>query len=118
MAAFKAVLLEGTEIVFIVLAVGARPGLLLPSAMGAAAATVLVLAIGLLLHKPLSKVPENSLKFVVGSILTGFGVFWSGEGLGVNWPGGDWTILALVALYGLAGLALAMALRGRRLKAA
>ena len=79
---------------------------------------VLVLAIGLLLHKPLSKVPENSLKFVVGSILTGFGVFWSGEGLGVNWPGGDWTILALVALYGLAGLALAMALRGRRLKAA
>lgn len=118
MAAFKAVLLEGTEIVFIVLAVGARPGLLLPSAMGAAAATVLVLAVGLVLHRPLSQVPENSLKFIVGSILTGFGVFWSGEGLGLDWPGGDWAIPGLVALYGLAGLILAMVLRGRRLEAA
>lgn len=112
-AAFKAVLLEGTEVVFIVLAVGARPGLLIPSALGAVAATVLVLAAGLALHRPLSKVPENTLKFIVGSILTGFGVFWCGEGLGVAWPFGDWTIVLLIALYGLAGLLLAAALRGR-----
>ena len=118
MAAFKAVLLEGTEVVFIVLAVGARPGLLLPSALGAVAATVLVLLAGLILHKPLSKIPENSMKFAVGAILTGFGVFWSGEGLGVDWPGGDWAILALVGLYGLAGLGLAAMLRGRQTRVA
>jgi uncharacterized membrane protein len=118
LAAFKAVLLEGTEVVFIVLAVGARPGLLVPSALGAVAATVMVLAAGLVLHKPLSKIPENSMKFVVGAILTGFGVFWSGEGLGIDWPGGDWSILGLVGLYGLVGLGLAFALRGRAAKAA
>ena len=118
MAAFKAVLLEGTEVVFIVLAVGARPGLLLPSALGAVAATVLVLLAGLILHKPLSKIPENSMKFAVGAILTGFGVFWSGEGLGVDWPGGDWAILALVGLYGLAGLGLAAMLHDRQTRVA
>jgi uncharacterized membrane protein len=113
MAAFKAVLLEGTEVVFIVLAVGARPGLLLPSALGAAAACVTVLAVGVMLHRPLSKVPENSMKFVVGALLTGFGVFWCAEGLGAPWPGGDWAILGLVTLYLAAGLALAAWVRGR-----
>jgi uncharacterized membrane protein len=90
LAAFKAVLLEGTEVVFIVLAVGARPGLLAPAALGAAAACVLVLTIGALLRRPLTRVPENTLKFLVGGLLTGFGVFWSCEGLGAPWPGGDW----------------------------
>ena len=113
MAAFKAVLLEGTEVVFIVLAVGARPGLLLPSALGAAAACVVVMAAGLALHRPLSRVPENAMKFVVGALLTGFGVFWCAEGLGAPWPGGDWAILGLVAIYLAAGLALASFVRGR-----
>lgn len=113
MAAFKAVLLEGTEVVFIVLAVGARPGLLLPSAVGAAAACVAVLGVGVFLHRPLSKVPENAMKFVVGGLLTGFGTFWCAEGLGAPWPGGDWAILGLVALYLASGLALAAFVRGR-----
>lgn len=105
LAAFKAVLLEGTEVVFIVLAVGARPGLLAPAALGAAAACALVLAVGVLLRRPLTRVPENTLKFLVGGLLTGFGVFWSCEGLGAPFPGGDWAILALVAFYLVAGLA-------------
>ncbi|MDQ2859906.1 MAG: hypothetical protein M3T55_04100 [Pseudomonadota bacterium] len=109
--AFKAVLLEGTEVVFIVLAVGARPGLLVPAAIGAAAACVLVLGLGLAVRRPLAKIPENSLKFLVGGMLTGFGTFWCCEGLGVPWPGGDWAILGLVALYLAAGLALSVTLR-------
>jgi uncharacterized membrane protein len=116
--AFKAVLLEGTEVVFIVLAIGARPGLLVPASMGAAAACVLVLAAGVELRAPLSKIPENSLKFMVGAMLTGFGVFWCCEGLGAPWPGGDWAILGLVALYLAAGLALAGFVRGRIAKVA
>lgn len=117
-AAFKAVLLEGTEVVFIVLAVGAKPGLLLPSAIGAAAACVLVLIAGVMAHAPLSKVPENTLKFIVGGLLTGFGVFWVCEGLGVPWPGGDWAIPGLVAFYMAAGAGLSVMVRGRRTKAA
>ena len=117
-AAFKAVLLEGTEVVFIVLAVGAKPGLLLPAALGAAAAAVLVLSLGVLVHAPLTKVPENTLKFIVGGLLTGFGVFWVCEGLGVPWPGGDWAIPGLVAFYMAAGAGLSVMVRGRRTKAA
>jgi len=86
-AAFKAVLLEGAEVVFIVLALGARPGLLAPAALGAAAACVLVLTIGAAVHRPLSTIPENTLKFAVGSMLSGFGVFWCCEGLGAPWAG-------------------------------
>ncbi len=117
-AAFKAVLLEGTEVVFIVLAVGARPGLLVPSAIGAAAACVLVLGLGVIVHAPLSKVPENTLKFIVGGLLTGFGVFWCCEGLGAPWPGGDWAIPGLILLYLIAGWAMARAVRTRSAGAA
>jgi Ca2+/H+ antiporter, TMEM165/GDT1 family len=109
--AFKAVLLEGTEVVFIVLAVGARPGLLAPAAIGAAAACLAVLGLGLAIRKPLAKIPENGLKFLVGGMLTGFGVFWCCEGLGAPWPGGDWAILGLVSFYLAAGAALAAAVR-------
>ncbi|MGI8841937.1 MAG: hypothetical protein ACR2F8_14330 [Caulobacteraceae bacterium] len=109
--AFKAVLLEGTEVVFIVLAVGARPGLLAPAAIGAVAACVAVLGLGLAVRKPLAKIPENSLKFLVGGMLTGFGVFWCCEGLGAPWPGGDWAILGLVALYLSTGATLGAILR-------
>ncbi len=109
--AFKAVLLEGTEVVFIVLAVGARPGLLAPAVVGAAGACLAVLGLGLAVRKPLAKIPENSLKFLVGGMLTGFGVFWCCEGLGAPWPGGDWAILGLVALYLAAGAALGVTVR-------
>jgi Ca2+/H+ antiporter, TMEM165/GDT1 family len=57
---------------------------------------VLVLAIGALMHKPLSRVPENTLKFVVGIMMCAYGTFWTGEGIGVEWPGGDWALLILV----------------------
>ncbi|MDA1311092.1 MAG: TMEM165/GDT1 family protein [Proteobacteria bacterium] len=110
-AAFKAVLLEGLEVVFIVIAVGAGPGLLWPAAIGALAACVLVLAVGVIVHRPLSRVPENTLKFSVGVMLSAFGVFWTGEGLGVEWPGHDLALLALVAVFLLAGLAMAALLR-------
>ncbi len=96
-AAFKAVLLEGIEVVFIVIATGARPGMLPFAAIGALIACVAVLVIGLLVHKPLSTVPENTLKFVVGLMLTAFGIFWVGEGIGTEWPGAD---LSLIGIFG------------------
>jgi len=82
LTAFKAVLLEGLEVVFIVIAVGAGHGLLWPASLGALAACVVILATGIAVHKPLAKVPENTLKFGVGVMLSAFGVFWTGEGLG------------------------------------
>lgn len=104
MTAFKAVLLEGLEVAFIVMAVGAGRGLLLPAGLGALAACILVLLVGAVLHRPLARVPENTLKFGVGVMLSAFGVFWTGEGLGVGWPGGDLTLLPFAALFLAAGL--------------
>ena len=98
LAAFKAVLLEGVEVVFIVIAVGAGHGLIIYAGLGALAAFLLVLAIGLVVHRPLSRVPENTLKFAVGLMLTSFGVFWTGEGLGAEWPGADLALLAIFAI--------------------
>ena len=102
--AFKAVLLEGLEVVFIVIAVGAGRGLLLPASLGALAACIVVLSIGAAVHRPLSRVPENSLKFGVGVMLASFGVFWTGEGLGIAWPGQDLALLFFAALFLAAGL--------------
>ena len=102
--AFKAVLLEGLEVVFIVIAVGAGRGLLIPAAFGALAACALVLAAGIIIHRPLSRVPENTLKFGVGVMLSAFGVFWTGEGLGIAWPGQDLALLLFAALFLAAGL--------------
>ena len=110
-AAFKAVLLEGLEVVFIVIAVGAGRHLIGPASLGAGAALALVLIAGLLVHRPLSRVPENTLKFGVGIMLSSFGSFWTGEGLGISWPGGDLMLIAIVALFLLAGLTIASALR-------
>jgi uncharacterized membrane protein len=104
LASFQAVLLEGLEVVFIVLAVGAGRGLVVPASIGALAAFAAVMAIGLLVRKPLAKVPENTLKFAVGVMLSALGVFWTSEGLGAPWPGDDW------ALFGLAGTFLVVAL--------
>ena len=111
LTAFKAVLLEGLEVVFIVIAVGSGRGLLWPAAAGALAACMVILAIGILVHKPLARVPENTLKFGVGVMLSAFGVFWTGEGLGVPWPGQDLALLVFAAVFLCAGLATASILR-------
>lgn len=105
--AFKAVVLEGLEVVFVVIAVGAGRGLLWPASVGALAACVLVVAVGLVVHRPLARVPENTLKFGVGIMLSAFGVFWTGEGLGVSWPGGDLILLGFGLAFLGAGVALA-----------
>lgn len=104
-AAFKAVLLEGIEVVFIVIATGAgHEGMLGYASLGALAACLLVLIIGLFVHKPLSKVPENTLKFVVGLMLTAFGIFWVGEGIGTHWPGADLILIPIFALLAIFSL--------------
>jgi uncharacterized membrane protein len=94
--AFKAVTLEGLEVIFIVIAAGAG-GMLVPATAGAAVAGALVILAGLALHRPLARVPENTLKFGVGLLLSAFGVFWIGEGLGSPWPGEDLSLFALLA---------------------
>ena len=112
LASLKAVVLEGLEVVFIVIAVGAGRGLMIPASIGAIAACVLVAGIGLAVHHPLARVPENTLKFAVGVMLSAFGVFWIGEGLGVPWPGEDVAIIAFAALFLLVALvAVALARR-------
>jgi uncharacterized membrane protein len=102
---FKAVLLEGLEVVFIVIAVGAAGQALLPASVGALAAFVLVVLLGLALHRPLARVPENSLKFAVGVLLSAFGIFWIGEGIGFAWPGGDLVLFVLIGGFLAAALA-------------
>ena len=98
--AFKITMVEGIEVVFIVIAIGAAGhDLLLPASAGALAALLVVLLLGLLLHRPVASIPENTLKLVVGVLLTGFGTFWVGEGMGLSWPGADWSVLALLAGY-------------------
>lgn len=98
--AFKITMVEGIEVVFIVIALGAAGGgLLVPASVGAMAALLLVVALGLVLHKPVSTIPENTLKFTVGLLLTVFGAFWVGEGAGFAWPGDDWVLLGLFVLF-------------------
>jgi uncharacterized membrane protein len=113
LASFKAVVLEGLEVVFIVIAVGAGRGQLIPASLGALAACTVVAVAGLAVHRPLARVPENTLKFAVGVMLSAFGVFWTGEGLGVAWPGEDLAIVAFAALFLVTALA-AVALAHRR----
>ena len=115
LTAFKAVVLEGLEVIFIVIALGAaNQSMLLAASLGAAAAFVLVLIAGAALHKPLSRVPENMLKFGVGVMLSAFGLFWTGEGLGVEWPGADAAIIGFAALFLALGLLLTGYLRSQR----
>ncbi len=91
---------------FIVIAVAAGgPGLMGPAALAALAALALVIVLGLVLHRPLALVPENTLKFVVGVLLSAFGCFWLGEGLGVAWPGDDLSVLGLLAGFALTAVA-------------
>jgi uncharacterized membrane protein len=120
--AFKSVLLEGLEVAFIVITFGisaARSDVeksagLASAAVGALAALVVVIVVGTLVHAPLRRVPENTLKFLVGIMLTTFGTFWAGEGLGVEWFAEDFSLLALVGIYMLLSWALIAWLRGYR----
>jgi uncharacterized membrane protein len=114
LASFKAVVLEGLEVIFIVIAVGSSRGLLIPASLGALAALILVMVAGYVLHRPLSKVPENGLKFGVGVLLSAFGVFWAGEGMGVPWPGQDLIILALIILFLFTALGTVRVLQRRK----
>lgn len=114
--AFKGVFLEGMEVVLIVLSLGSSAHRLGLAAAAAGAAVVIVAAVGAVVARQLSEVPENTMKMGVGIMLTSFGVFWVGEGSGVQWPGSDAAILVLVALF-VAVTALAIPLMRRVLRA-
>jgi uncharacterized membrane protein len=113
--AFKAVLLEGVEVAFIVVAVGSAGGMLVPAGLGALAALALVALAGLALHRPLARVPENTLKFSVGVLISAFGIFWLGEGVGADWPGEDLILFPLIAV--VAGASLVLVAMVRRIMA-
>jgi len=116
--AFKGVLLEGLEVVFIVIAFGSAQGHLGLAAAGAGAALVVVVIAGVLAKGPLSRVPENTIKFAVGLLLTSFGSFWGAEGVGVHWPGDEASLLGVIAFFVVVSLLLARALRRKRVSLA
>lgn len=99
--AFKGVFLEGLEIAFIVLTFGINQGSISLAVLSALAAILVIVIIGFKIRRPLSKVPENSLKFIVGIMLTSFGIFWGSEGAGVRWPGGDAALIGVIIWIGL-----------------
>ncbi len=111
--AFKGVLLEGLEVVFIVLTFGANQHNVGLAAAAAGAAVLSVTLAGLAVHAPLSRVPENAMKFAVGVMLTSFGTFWGAEGAGAHWPGGDAALLAIIPVTLALALAMVAALRRR-----
>jgi uncharacterized membrane protein len=111
---FKGVFLEGMEVAFIVLTFGSTQGSIPLAAAGAAAALVLVASVGVVARVPLARVPENTLKFAVGTMLTTFGIFWAAEGAGASWPGNDAAILGVLAFVIVWSLALVALLRRRR----
>ena len=111
---FKGVLLEGLEVAFIVLTFGSTQGSIPLAAVGAGAAVLLVLLAGIIVREPLSRVPENTLAFAVGVMLTTFGIFWGAEGAGVDWPGGDASLLGVLAFVLLISLGYVTALRRRK----
>src|SRR6201999_2367347 len=111
--AFKGVFLEGTEVVLIVVSLGAAQHKLGLAALAAAAAAVLVALVGIVVARQLSEVPENTIKTVVGIMLTSFGVFWVGEGSGVHWPGSDLAIPVLVGFFAVLTFAYVAFMRAR-----
>ncbi len=115
--AFKGVFLEGLEVVFIVLTFGANQHRVGLAAAAAALAVLLVLLAGVAVHAPLSRVPENAMKFAVGVMLTSFGIFWGAEGAGAHWPGSDAALLVIIPMV-LALAAAMVAALGRRTPAA
>ena len=111
---FKGVLLEGLEVAFIAVTLGSSEHNVGLAAAAAGAAVALVAVVGIAVHAPLTRVPENALKYGVGVMLTTFGTFWGAEGAGVEWPGGDAAILAVLAFTLGASLALVAALKRRQ----
>jgi uncharacterized membrane protein len=109
---FKAVLLEGLEVAFIVLTFGANQNDIPLAALAATLAVLAVLAAGLAARAPLARVPENTMKFAVGVLLTTFGIFWGTEGAGASWPGGDAALAPLALLVLLAAWLMVRDLRG------
>ena len=111
---FKGVLLEGLEVVFIVITFGANQHNVGAAVIGAAAAVLVVTVTGIAVRAPLARVPENALKFAVGVMLTSFGIFWGAEGAGVSWPGQDAALLVLVPVVVLVSLGYTVLLRRPR----
>jgi uncharacterized membrane protein len=112
--AFKGTFLEGLEVVIIVLGLGGGDHQLGLASAAAGAAIVVVAGVGVVVARQLAGVPENAMKTVVGLMLTSFGTFWAGEGLGVRWPGSDLAILVLVGTYAVVTWALVVLLRPSR----
>jgi uncharacterized membrane protein len=112
--AYKGVFLEGLEVAFIVVTFGSVQGQIPEASLGAIAAVVLVVVVGLLIKAPLAKVPENTMKFVVGILLTSFGLFWGAEGAGAHWPGADTALLALIPAVLAVSLAYVALLRNQQ----
>jgi uncharacterized membrane protein len=112
--AFKGVLLEGLEVVFIVITFGASQKNIGAAVIGAAAAVVVITVTGIAVRAPLTKVPENWMKFAVGIMLTSFGTFWGAEGAGVAWPGNDAALLVLVPVVALVSAGYVFWLRSRK----
>jgi len=108
---FKGVFLEGLEVAFIVLTFGSTQGSIPLAALGAGAAVVLVAVVGVLVRAPLAQVPENTLKYAVGAMLTTFGTFWAAEGAGAHWPGGDAALPGVLGFVLLLSFALVGTLR-------
>ena len=111
--AFKGVLLEGLEVVFIVITFGLTAGNVAPAIIGSVAAAVLVTSVAVVVHRPLSQVPENTLKFAVAIMLVSFGTFWAGEGVGLAWPGEDLAIVVLMVFYLVSAIAIISLLKRR-----
>jgi uncharacterized membrane protein len=112
--AFKGVLLEGLEVVFIVITFGDNQKNIGAAVIGAAAAIIVVTVTGIAVKAPLTKVPENWMKFAVGVMLTSFGTFWGAEGAGVAWPGNDAALLVLVPVVALVAAGYILWLRSRK----
>ena len=110
---FKGVFLEGLEVAFIVVTFGAAHDNFPLMIFSALAALIVVTAVGAIVHRPLSRVPENTMKFGVGLMLTSFGTFWGAEGAGAHWPGGDATLLVVLAGYTAIAFALVAWLRSQ-----
>ena len=110
---FKGVLLEGLEVVFIVITFGDSQRNLGAAVIGAAAAVIVITVTGIAVRAPLARVPENAMKFAVGIMLTSFGVFWGAEGTGVSWPGNDLALLVLVPVVAVVSLGYTLLLRQR-----
>ena len=111
---FKSVFLEGFEVAFIVITFGGAQGNLPLATLAALAALMVVVVAGAVVHRPLARVPENTIKFGVGVLLSTFGLFWSAEGVGVAWPGSDLAILGILAFVALVSLGGVAILRNRQ----